>query len=106
MAAHVGVDTTFDLTTPVGGYVHEAESERTIDNVTIRDENGDTVVSRPRKRIVDAQSIKGKGDANLAAVVAGAFTLGTLRVISAKQTETAEDFPDFEIEGKVFSNMA
>jgi|SRR6056300_1429096 len=99
MAAHIGVDTTYDLTTPTGGYTQEAERERQRDIVTIRDENGTTVVARPKKLITETQSIKGKGDANISAVTAGEFTSGTVKITSAKQTENNEDFPDFEIEG-------
>lgn len=106
MAAHVGVDTTYDLTTPTGGYTSESESDRTVDVATVKDENGNVVVAKPKKMITNTQTIKGKGDANLAAVTAGAFTSGTVKVISAKQTENADDFPDFEITGTKYSSLA
>jgi hypothetical protein len=51
-------------------------------------------------------TIKGKGDAALASVTAGSFTAGTLRVTSAKQAESNDDFPDFEITGTAYSNLA
>lgn len=106
MAAHIGVETTYDLTTPTGGYTQEAERERSRDIVTIRDESGTTVVARPKKLITETQSIKGKGDANLAAVTEGAFVAGTVKIVSAKQTENNEDFPDFEIEGTKYENAS
>lgn len=104
MAAHLGVDTTFDLTTPVGGFTHEADSDQSIDVVTIKDEDGITVVAVPKKLITETQTIKGKGDPGLASVVAGAFTAGTIKVISVSGSESNEDFPDFEITGKKFTN--
>lgn len=106
MAAHVGVDTTFNLTTPTGGYTSEAESDRSVDVATVRDEDGNVVIAKPKKMVTDTQTIKGKGDCNLAGVTAGAFTSGTVRVISAKQTENADDFPDFEITGKKYSSLS
>lgn len=106
MAAHVGVDTTYDLTTPTVGYTSEAESDKTVDVATVKDENGNVVIAKPKKMITNTQTIKGKGDADLAAVTAGAFVSGTIKVISAKQTENADDFPDFEIQGKKYSSLA
>ena len=106
MAAHVGVDTTYNLTTPSGGYTSEAESDRSVDVATVKDENGNVVVAKPKKMVTNTQTIKGKGDANLAAVTAGAFTSGTVKVISAKQTENADDFPDFEITGTKYSSLS
>jgi hypothetical protein len=106
MAAHVGVATTYDLTTPAGGYTSEAESDQSVEVATVKDEDGIVVIAKPKKLITNTQVIKGKGDCNLAAVTSGAFSAGTVKVISAKQTENADDFPDFEITGKKFSNIA
>lgn len=106
MAAHVGVDTTYDLTTPTGGYTSESESDRSVEPVVVRNEDGDVVIAVTKKLITETQTIKGKGDCNLAAVTSGAFSIGTIKVINAKQTESAEDFPEFEIVGKKFSDVA
>lgn len=112
MAAHVGIENTggtldnFDISAPSGGYVNEAEQDQSVDVATVRDENGVTKVALPKKMITETQTIKGKGDAGLAAVTAGAFSAGTIKIISAKQTETNDDFPDFEIVGKKYSDMA
>lgn len=106
MAAHIGVDTTYNLSTPAGGYTQEADSDRSVDVVTIRDETGTTVKAKPKKMITETQTIKGKGDPGLAAVTAGAFSVNTVKIISAKGSESNEDFPDFEIQGKKYSNIA
>jgi uncharacterized protein YtpQ (UPF0354 family) len=105
MAAHVGVDTTYDLTTPTVGYTSEAESDQSVDTAVVKDENGNVVIAVPKKLVTNTQTIKGKGDCQLAAVTAGAFAAGTLKITSAKQTETADDFPDFEITGKKYSTL-
>ena len=112
MAAHVGIENTagtldnFDISAPAGGYVNEAESDQSIEYATVRDENGVTKVAKAKKLITETHTIKGKGDANLAAVASGAFVAGTMRVISAKQTENNDDFPDFEIVGKKYFDTA
>lgn len=105
MSAHVGVDTTYNLTTPTVGYTSEAESDQSVDTAVVRDENGTVVIAVPKKLVTNTQTIKGKGDCQLSAVTAGAFASGTLKITSAKQTESADDFPDFEITGKKFSSL-
>lgn len=112
MAAHVGIDNTagvldnFDISAPSGGYVNEAEKEQSIDVATVRDENSVTKVAKAKKMITETQTIKGKGDAALSAVTTGSFSSGTIKIVSAKQTETNDDFPDFEIVGKKYSDTA
>lgn len=106
MAAHVGVDTTYDLTTPASGYTHEAEKDQSVDVATVRDENGVTVKAVPLKRYNETQTIKGAGDPNLAGVTAGAFSEGVVKVMSAKGTESADEFPEFEIVGEKIANRA
>lgn len=106
MAAHIGVLTTFGLSTPGSAYTNEAESSQDVEVATVRDENGVTVIAVPRKKVTHTLSIKGKGDPGLAAVVATAsVSVDTVFLISAKATENGTDFPDFEIEGKKFSNL-
>ena len=106
MPAHLGIATNFGLTTPAGGYVQESSREDSVEIATIRDETGTTVKAVPKPMITRAVSIKGKGDAELAAVASGSFTAGALRVTEAKQSESNEDFPDFEISGTAYLNLA
>lgn len=105
MAAHTGVDTTYDLTTPGVGYTQSASKEQSVDIVTIRDEDGITKVAKPKKTVTTTQTISGKGDPELSAVTAGAFAEDTLKIVSAKGTENNGDFPDFEITGHVYSSL-
>ena len=73
---------------------------------TIRDETGITVKAVPKPMVTRTVNLKGKGDANLAAVAAGSFAAGVLRITEAKQSESNEDFPDFEITGTAYLNLS
>jgi hypothetical protein len=106
MAAFIGVVSTFGLTTPAGGYTQESEQEETRETVTVRDETGTTVVALPKLKREFTVSIKGKGDPAIASVTAGAFSADTVKVISAKGSESSEEFPDFEITGKKYSTAS
>lgn len=105
MAAHLGVTTNFGLTKPAGSYVSESSREESIDVATVRNESGVTVVAVPKPLITRTVNIKGKGDADLAGVSAGAFTAGVLRVTEAKQSESNDDFPDFDITGVAYLDI-
>ncbi len=105
MPAHLGVATTFGLSAPAGGYVHESSREDSIEIATIRNESGVTVKATPKPMVTRTVNLKGKGDANLAAVSSGAFAAGQLRVTEAKQSESNDDFPDFEITGTAYLNL-
>ena len=61
-----------------------------------------------KKLITETQTIKGKGDPAISVVLSGAggFTEDTVKILEAKGTESNEDFPDFEIMGRVFSSLA
>ena len=106
MPAHLGVASTFGLSAPAGGYVQESSREDSVEIATIRDESGITVKAVPKPMVTRTVNLKGKGDANLAAVAAGSFAAGVLRVTEAKQSESNEDFPDFEITGTAYLNLS
>lgn len=105
MPATFGVESTFGLTAPAGGHVQESSSEASVEVATIRNAQGITVKAVPKPMVTKTVTLKGKGDAALAAVAAGAFSANTLRVTSAKQSESNDDFPDFEITGTAYSNL-
>ena len=106
MPAHLGVSSTFGLSAPAGGYVQESSREDSVEIATLRNESGVTVKAVPKPLVTRSVSIKGKGDANLAAVASGSFAEGVLRVTEAKQSESNEDFPDFEITGTAYLNLS
>jgi len=105
MPAHLGVLSTFGLAAPAGGYVHESSREDSVEIATIRDQSGVTVKAVPKPMVTRSVNIKGKGDANLAAVASGTFAEGVLRITEAKQGESNDDFPDFEINGTAYLNL-
>ena len=106
MAATFGVANQTDLSAPTGGYINESSSDSSIEVATVEDENGVTVVAMAKKLITETQSIKGKGDPEISAVSAGAFSSGTAKIVEAKGTENHEDFPDFEITAEKYSDLA
>lgn len=106
MAATFGVINNTSLTSPTGGYVFEAEIDKSIDVATVQNGLGNVVIAKPKKLVTITEKIKGKGDPELANCVGGGFTEDTVLIIEAKGTESAEDFPDFEITGRIFSSLA
>jgi hypothetical protein len=102
MAAHLGVVALNGLTAPSGGYVQESTKEEVVEIATIRNATGVTVKAVAKPMITRTVSIKGKGDAVFSGVTSGGFTVNTVKVTEAKQTETNDDFPDFEITGVAY----
>ncbi len=102
MPSTFGVVSTFGLTTPAGAYTNESSSDASVEVATVENEMNVTVVAQALPSSRERITIKGKGDANLAAVTAGAFVQGTPKIVSAKQTENNRAFPDFEIQAEKF----
>ena len=88
------------MTAPTGGHVQESTREQSREVATIRNASGVTVIAVAKPLVTTDVTIKGKGDPVLAGVTTGAFTSGTLKIISAKGTESNDDFPDFEIKAQ------
>jgi hypothetical protein len=106
MPATFAVSNITNLTAPTGGYINEASVDESLEVAEVRDENGDVVIAKPKKLITVTETIKGKGDPEISAVTAGGFTEDTVKIIEAKGTESQDDFPDFEIVGRVFKSLA
>jgi len=105
MAAHIGVTST-DIATPAGSYANESSKSSSVSSVTVQDESGNFVVATTTKTEEITYTLSGKGDADLSSVVAGtAFVDGTAVITSARVTENAEDFPDFEITAKEYKSL-
>ena len=105
MPATFGVSNITNLTAPTGGYINEADVDESIDVATVQDESGNVVVAKPKKLITVTETIKGKGGADLSIASGGGFTEDTVQVIEVKGSETNEDFPDFEITGRVYKSL-
>lgn len=106
MPATFGVSNITNLSAPSGGYINEADVDESIEVAEVRDEAGNVVIAKPKKMITVTETIKGKGDPALAAVTAGGFSEDTVKIIEAKGTESKDDFPDFEIVGRLYKNIA
>ena len=106
MAAQFGVTELFGLTVPTGGHAEESSSDSSVEVATVKSALGVTVIAVPKKLVTTNLSIKGKGDPALSAVTAGAIAVDTLKIISAKGTESKDEFPDFEINAVKYSNLA
>ena len=105
MAAHIGVIAT-DISTPTGSYANESSKSSSVTSATVQDESGNFVVASTTKTEEITHTLSGKGDADLSSVVAGTdFVDGTAVITSARVTENAEDFPDFEITAKEYKSL-
>lgn len=98
MPAAVGV--TASLTggfTPTAGHIANVSRDTSIGHAELKDESGDVVRLLPLKLKTSNITVSGQGTVALAtAVVAGAITQGVAKLLSAKQTETPDGFPEFE----------
>lgn len=106
MATHLGVTNITDLTAPAVGHIQSAEKTQDSEIVQLRNEFGVTVKAVSKKMNSEVHTITGKGDAELAAVTAGEFTAGVAKIVSAKQTENQDDFPDFEITANAYDTLS
>jgi hypothetical protein len=104
MAATFGVNNTHGLS-PNTGHVSESSKDSSVEVATIRDEQGITVYAGPRKLITRNVTISGKGDADIEAVAPGTVTLGVAMITSVKQSESNEDFPEFEIQATIYEEI-
>jgi phage gp45-like len=105
MAATFGVSNTHGLQ-PDEGHVSESSKESSCEVATIMDETGATVYAGPRKLVTSTVTISGKGSVDLEGVTGGNVTAGQTLITSIKQSESNDDFPDFEIQGTIYTNTS
>ena len=108
MAAAIGVGSSLiESFAPASGYIAEASADSQVDLIKIKDENGVTKRLLTKKMVTKDVTISGQGTVSLGtAVAAGSFTEDTGKVVSAKQTESADGTPEFEVNIKVYSNLS
>ena len=106
MAASFGITETFGLSLTGSGHVHQSSKSASVEVATMKDETGAIRYAGPKKLVTTTVSISGKGapDLNLVSdtLEIGA---GTMFVSSVKVSESNDDFPDFQIEGTIYSNV-
>lgn len=103
MPATFGVINTHDLE-PATGHVSESSKDSSVEVATIRDEQGATVYAGAKKLVTRNVSVSGKGTPTFTEVAPGSMTAGQVFITSVKQSESNEDFPDFEIEGVIYED--
>ena len=104
MAATFGVKNKHGLA-PADGHASESSIDASVEVATLRDEDGVTVVAKPKKLITKSISISGKGTPDFADVAVGAITKGESFVTSVKLTENNDDFPGFEIQATAYDDL-
>lgn len=83
----------FSVTAP-SGYLQESSQEAVVELATIRDAEGQTVVSQAKPRSTTTTTVKTKGEADLLAVPEGAFS--GAKLTGSKVSETNDDFATAE----------
>jgi hypothetical protein len=84
---------TFGVTAP-SGYLQESTEETVVELATIRDADGQTVVSQAKPRSTTTTTVKTKGEASLLAVPEGSFS--GAKLTSSKVSQTNDDFSTAE----------
>ena len=105
MPATFGVTNQFGLA-PDTGHVSQSSEDSSVDVATIRDENGITKYAGPRKLVTKTQTISGKGTVSLDDVAPGIVSLGTAMITSVRQSESNDDFPEFEIQATTYTELS
>ena len=107
MAATFGAGT---LTAPVAvgtdGLLRSVTSKNSVETYPYRNANGVTEVLLPGKLRTNETTVEFYGAAALASVAGGAFTQGTLKLVSAKTSESNEGVPEGSHTYKSFTDIA
>jgi hypothetical protein len=95
MAATFGAG-TLPTGTAIGtdGILRSVTTKESVDTFPLRDGTGVTKQLVPGKTKTTEITVEFYGNPNLASVSAGAFTLGTLKMVSAKLSESNEGVPE------------
>jgi len=93
----------FGVTDPASGFVQETTKTESAEIATVRDTSGVTKLAVLKGVLTTEIVIKGKGS-YAPAVTANANVTGTAVITSAKTSESAEDFPDYEVTYQQFAS--
>lgn len=93
----------FGVTDPAAGFLQETTETKTKEIATVRDTTGVTKLAVLKGVQTTETVLKGKGT-YVPAVTANLNVAGTAVITSAKISESAEDFPDYEITYQQFSS--
>jgi hypothetical protein len=86
--------TTQGGTVPSGGYLRSSSKKESVETFPYRNASGVTTELLPGNMKTTEVTIEFHGDAALGSVTAGAFTGGTLKLVSAKVSQSNEGAPE------------
>jgi DNA-binding transcriptional regulator YiaG len=92
----IGITST-DIAEPSNSTTEEFTTDSTVEVVTIRDKTGVTKHATELGYSTTNFTRRGRGVGTLGDVAAGAISEGTAKIISVSNTQTADDFPSYEI---------
>jgi hypothetical protein len=93
----------FGVTDPASGFIQETTQTKTAEIASVRDTTGVTKLAVLKGVVTTETVIKGKGTYS-PAVTENKNVTGTAVITSAKISETAEDFPDYEVTYQQFAS--
>lgn len=92
----IGITST-DIAEPSNSTTEEFTTDTTLDVATIRDKTGVTKHVAKFGHSTTTFTRRGRGAGSLGDVTAGAISEGTAKITSVANTQTADDFPSYEI---------
>lgn len=93
----------FGVTDPASGFLQETTETKSAEIATVRDATGVTKLAVLKGVVTTETVLKGKGTFSPAVTVNKNVT-GTAVIVSAKVSESAEDFPDYEVTYQQFAS--
>jgi hypothetical protein len=93
---------TYGVNDPAAGFLQETTETKTAEIASVRDTTGVTKLAVLKGVVTTETVLKGKGTYS-PAVTANLNVTGSAVITSAKISESAEDFPDYEITFQQFS---
>lgn len=94
------------VTAPTDCALQSVEIKESADKSSYRDASGVTVGLIPHPLKTTEVTLEVKGKVPLTGVIAGAFTEGTLKQVSAKFSETVDDVPSGSITYKAYETIS
>ena len=92
----IGITLT-DIAEPSNSTTEEFTKDQSVEIVTIRDKTGVTKHATKLGYSTTTLTRRGRGAGSMADVALGAIAEGVAKVISVRNTQTADDFPSYEI---------
>lgn len=96
----------FGVTDPASGFVQETTQTKSAEIASVRDTTGVTKLAVLKGVLTTETVIKGKGTYPSLAVTVNNAVTGTAVITSAKISESAEDFPDYEVTYQAFATQS